>query len=94
MTEARRRFSALLGEIEKDHDVGYGIKVRDPVVAELRSPCGQSGRMSSGEALLKLAREMERLHPRKSGEPLVNISGHYKEELYGRTRRTNRRKSS
>ncbi len=86
LTEARRRFSSLLREIEDDPDVGYRIKVRDRVVAELRSPAGRPGRISSGAALLKFAREVEALHPVKPGRRLRNISGNYKEYLYGRKR--------
>ena len=38
LTEARRRLSSLVREMEAEPDIGYQIKVRDRVVAELRSP--------------------------------------------------------
>src|SRR5437867_13389488 len=88
LTEARRRLSGLLREIERDPDIGYQIKVRDRVVAELRSPAGVAGRLSSGAALLELASDIEVLHPRKPGQRLRNIAGNYKEQVYGRKPRT------
>lgn len=94
LTEARRRLSSLLREIEVEPNVGYQIKVRDKVVAELRSPASYRGQTSAGEALLKFAREMEALCPRKPGEPLRNISGHFKEYLYGKKRPIRPRRSA
>lgn len=94
LTEARRRLSSILREIEAEPDVGYQIKVRDRVVAELRSPASRRAQMSSGEALLKFAREMEALYPRRPGQPLENISGHYKEYLYGKRRPARSRRSA
>jgi antitoxin (DNA-binding transcriptional repressor) of toxin-antitoxin stability system len=38
LSDARRRLSALLREIEADPGAGYRILVRKRVVAELRSP--------------------------------------------------------
>ena len=94
LTEARRRFSSILREIEAEPDVGYQIKVRGKVVAELRSPASRRGQMNSGEALLQFARQMEALYPRKPGEPLQNVSGNIKKYLYGKKGTIPRRKSA
>ena len=94
LTEARRRLSSILREIEAEPNIGYQIKVRDKVVAELRSPATRRSQTSSGEALLKFAREMEALYPRKPGERLRNISGHFKEYLYGKKRPIRPRRSA
>lgn len=84
LTEARRRLSSILREIEAEPDVGYQIKVRDRVVAELRSPASSRGFINSGAALLRAARKAEKLMrgaPKKK-DPVT--SENYKEYLYGR----------
>jgi hypothetical protein len=84
LTEARRCLSSIVREIEAEPKVCYQVKVRDKVVAELRSPASRRSQTSSGETLLRFAREMEALYPRKPGERLRNISGHFKDYLYGK----------
>ena len=61
VSDARRRLSALLREIEADPDVGYRILVRKRVVAELRSPA-PARRKNPGASMLKLALEREKLY--------------------------------
>jgi hypothetical protein len=56
-----------LREIEADPETGYRIVVRKRAVAELRSPA-VARRKNASAAMLKLAREMERLAPRAEGE--------------------------
>jgi hypothetical protein len=92
LTEARRQLSVMLREIENDPGVGYQIKVRDRVVAELRSPSVRPGTLSSGASLLQFARDMESLHPRKPGRPLHHTAANYKEHLYGAKRPVRRKK--
>jgi antitoxin (DNA-binding transcriptional repressor) of toxin-antitoxin stability system len=84
LTEARRRLSSLLREIEAEPDVGYQIKVRDRVVAELRSPASKRGSINSGQALLRAAREAERLMRGMPKKKDSVTSANYKEYLYGR----------
>jgi antitoxin (DNA-binding transcriptional repressor) of toxin-antitoxin stability system len=84
LTEARRRLSSILREIEAEPNVGYQIKVRGKVVAELRSPASRRGYRNAGEALLALAREAERLTPPKRRKGHTTTSENYKEFLYGR----------
>lgn len=81
LTEARRRLSSILREIEADPDVGYEITVRNKVVAQLRRP---EPKINSGAALLKAARMMEKLHPRDPGQAYRNTAANYKEYLYGK----------
>jgi antitoxin (DNA-binding transcriptional repressor) of toxin-antitoxin stability system len=84
LTEARRRFSSILREIEAEPDVGYQIKVRGKVVAELRSPPPKRGYKNSGEAMLQLARDAEKLWPAKGRKKDTVTSENYKEFLYGK----------
>jgi len=84
LTEARRRLSSILREIEAEPNVGYQIRVRDKVVAELRSPASNRAYVNSGEALLRFAREAEKLMrgvPRKRDSV---TSENLKEYLYGK----------
>jgi|SRR5579864_315156 len=84
LTEARRRLSSILREIEAEPDVGYQIKVRDRVVAELLSPRQRRGHGNSGEAMLRLAREAEKLQPTKGRKKDGITSANFKEYLYGK----------
>ena len=83
LSEARRRFSWLLRQIEKDPHAGFHIKVRDKVIAELRAPAPDP-KLSGAETLLRAAREAEKLIPLKKGRRLENVSEHLNEYLYGR----------
>ncbi|MGA2740437.1 MAG: hypothetical protein ABSG65_23745 [Bryobacteraceae bacterium] len=60
ISDARKRLSDILREIEADPGAGYRILVRKRVVAELRSPA-PARRGNPGAAMLKLALEMEKL---------------------------------
>jgi antitoxin (DNA-binding transcriptional repressor) of toxin-antitoxin stability system len=82
LSDARKNLSALLREIEADPEAGYRILVRKRAVAELRSPA-PARRKNAGAAMLKLAREMERLAPRAEGEAGRATAARYKEYLYG-----------
>ena len=82
LSEARRRLSALVREIEADPSAGYRLKVRDSVVAELRRPAPGEGCPNAGEALLRAADRIARLHRTKPKGPQVT-SENYKEFLYG-----------
>jgi antitoxin (DNA-binding transcriptional repressor) of toxin-antitoxin stability system len=84
LSEARRRLSQLLREIEKDPDAGFQIKVRGKVVAELRSPLPQRGYGNAGEALLRAAYQAQRLSGKIAGKKNRAISDRYKEYLYGK----------
>lgn len=84
LTEARRRLSSMLHEIEAEPEVGYQIKVRDKVVAELRSPAAKRGYGNAGEALLRAARKAEKLVRGSSKKKPVVTSENYKEFLYGK----------
>jgi antitoxin (DNA-binding transcriptional repressor) of toxin-antitoxin stability system len=82
LSEARRRLSALLREIEADPGAGYRILVRKRVVAELRSPAPVR-RKNPGATMLKLALEMEKLSSPARGEADDVTAANYKEHLYG-----------
>ena len=84
LTEARRRLSSILREIEAEPDMGYQIKVRGKVVAELRSPASKRGYENAGEALLQLARDAERLWPAEDRKKDNISAANYKEFLYGK----------
>lgn len=84
LTEARRRLSSILREIEAEPDVGYRIKVRDKVVAELRSPRPKPGYGNAGEALLRAACKAEKLWKPRSRKRDAATSRNYKEYLYGK----------
>jgi len=84
LTEARRRLSSILREIEAEPDVGYQIKVRDKVVAELRSSPSKRGYKNDGEAMLQLARDAEKLWPGNGGKKDGVTSRNLKEFLYGK----------
>jgi hypothetical protein len=84
LSEVRRRLSSILREIEAEPEVGYQIRVRDKVVAELRSPAPKRGYGNAGEAMLRAARKAEKLMrgaPRKKDSV---TSENYKEYLYGK----------
>jgi hypothetical protein len=84
LTEARRRLSSLVREMEAEPDIGYRIKVRDRIVAELRSPASSRGYVNSGESLLRAARKAEKLlRPAPKRKDAVT-SENYKEYLYGK----------
>jgi len=82
LSDARRRLSALLREIEADPGAGYRILVRKRVVAELRSPAPVR-RKNPGAPMLKLALEMEKLSSPARGEADDVTAANYKEHLYG-----------
>jgi antitoxin (DNA-binding transcriptional repressor) of toxin-antitoxin stability system len=82
LSDARKRLSSLLREIEADPDAGYRILVRRRVVAELRSPA-PARRKNAGAAMLKLASEMEKLSSQAGGETERVTAANYKEFLYG-----------
>jgi hypothetical protein len=84
LTEAGRRLSSLVREMEAEPDIGYQVKVRDRVVAELRSPASSRGYIGSGEALLRMGRQAEKLMravPRKRDSV---TSENCKKYLYGK----------
>lgn len=82
LSDARRRLSEILREIEAEPGAGYRILVRKRVVAELRSPA-PARRRNPGATMLKLALEMEKLSsPARSGADEVTAAN-YKEYLYG-----------
>ena len=83
-TEARRRLPSILREIEAEPEVGYQIKVRDRVVAELRSPAAKRGYGNAGEALLRAARKAEKLMQGPPRKRAAVTSENYKEYLYGK----------
>ena len=66
LSDARKRLSEILREIESDPGTGYRILVRKRVVAELRSPAPVR-RKNPGAAMLKLALELEKLSPPARG---------------------------
>lgn len=82
LSDARRRLSALLREIEADPGAGYRILVRKRVVAELRSPA-PARRKNPGATMLKLALEMEKLTSPDGRAPQEVTAATYKEYLYG-----------
>ena len=82
LSEARRSLSALLREIESHPEIGYQIRVRKRVVAELRCPTS-TGRKNSGAILLKAARGMERQRHESEKLPGNVNSTNYKAFLYG-----------
>jgi len=84
LSEARRRLSSILREIEAEPEVGYQIKVRDKVVAELRSPAVKRGYGNAGEAMLRAARKVEKLMQRVPRKKSQVTSENYKEHLYGK----------
>jgi hypothetical protein len=84
LTEARRRLSSLVREMEAEPDIGYRIKVRDRIVAELRSPESSRGYLNPGEALLRAARKAEKLMLRAPKKKDSVTSENYKEYLYGK----------
>ena len=83
LSEARRRLSSLLREIEADPALGYQIRVREKVVGELRSPLSDSPQVSSGEALLRAARRVEELSAGRKRRAQRDVASNYKEHLYG-----------
>lgn len=82
LSDARKRLSALLREIEADPAAGYRILVRKRVVAELRSPA-PAHRKNPGAAMLKLASEMETLSSPPGSEVDEITAANCKEYLYG-----------
>ena len=91
LSDARKRLSAILREIEADPGAGYRILVRKRVVAELRRPAPARPK-NPGAAMLKLALEMEKLSsPERSGPGRVTAAN-YKEYLYGNKLVTSPRK--
>jgi antitoxin (DNA-binding transcriptional repressor) of toxin-antitoxin stability system len=60
LSDARKRLSEILREIEADPGAGYRILVRKRVIAELRSPA-PARRKNPGATMLKLAMELEKL---------------------------------
>lgn len=91
LSDARRRLSDILREIEADPGAGYRILVRKRVVAELRSPA-PARRKNPGAAMLKVALVMERLSLRARREGGDITAANYKEFLYGRKPVTGPRK--
>ena len=84
LSEARRRLSSILREIEAAPEVGYQIRVRDKVVAELRSPASQRGYGEAGEAMLRAARKAEKIMRKSPRKKDSVTSENYKEYLYGK----------
>ena len=84
LSEARRRLPSMLREIEAEPEVGYQIRVRDRVVAELRSPAPQRGYGNAGEAMPRAARKTERLMRGVTRKKDSVTSENYKEYLYGK----------
>ncbi len=84
LSEARRRLSSILREIEAEPEIGYQIKVRDRVVAELRSPGAQRGYGNAGQAMLRAARKAERLMRGVTQKRDSVKAANYKEYLYGK----------
>ncbi|MGA3039806.1 MAG: hypothetical protein ABSF54_03330 [Bryobacteraceae bacterium] len=80
LSDARKRLSGILREIEADPGAGYRILVRKRVVAELRSPAPVR-RNNPGAAMLKLALEMEKLSSPRSGKGDDVTAANYKEFL-------------
>ena len=83
LSEARQRLSQLLREIEVDPGAGYRIKIRDKIVAELRSPAPKEGAINAGTVLVSAARKAEKILSMKSGRHGRVSSTNYKEYLYG-----------
>jgi len=84
LTDARRRLSIMLREIQAEPEVGYQIKIRDKVVAELRSPAVSRGYGNAGEAMIRAARKVERLNRGVARKSDAVTSENYKEYLYGK----------
>ncbi len=82
LSDARRRLSDILREIESDPNTGYRILVRKRVVAELRSPA-PARHKNPGATMLKLALEMEKLSSPTRGKGDQVTAANYKEYLYG-----------
>jgi antitoxin (DNA-binding transcriptional repressor) of toxin-antitoxin stability system len=82
LSDARKRLSSLLREIEADPGAGYRILVRKRVVAELRSPA-PARRKNPGASMLKLALEMEKLSAPVIDKADAMTAANYKEFLYG-----------
>jgi len=82
LSDARKRLSDILREIEADPGAGYRILVRKRVVAELRSPAPVR-RKNPGATMLKLALEMEKLSAPERGAAGAVTATNYKEYLYG-----------
>ncbi len=84
LSEARRRLSSLLREIDSHPDIGYRIQVHNRPVAELRSAGPVPGRMNPGAALLKAAERVSRGRPLRPRSRKESVSKNYKEVLYGK----------
>lgn len=82
LSDARKRLSDILREIEADPGARYRILVRKRVIAELRSPA-PARRKNPGAAMLKLALEMEKLSSPHGGDRDEVTAANYKEHLYG-----------
>ena len=82
LSEARKDLSEFLRAIEADPGTGYRILIGKRVVAELRSPA-PTRRKNAGAAMLKLAREIERLAPQGQAETGRAAAARYKEHLCG-----------
>ena len=82
LSDARKRLSEILREIEADTSAGYRILVRKRVVAELRSPA-PARRKNPGATMLKLAVEMRKLSSSGGGDAGEVTAARYKEYLYG-----------
>jgi antitoxin (DNA-binding transcriptional repressor) of toxin-antitoxin stability system len=82
LSDARKRLSDILREIEADPGAGYRILVRNRVVAELRSPAPVR-RKNPGATMLKLALEMEKLSLPARGTADEATAANYQEDLSG-----------
>src|ERR1017187_8156664 len=82
LSDARKRLSEILREIEADPGAGYRILVRKRVIAELRSPA-PARRKNPGATMLKLAMELEKLSSPAISGPDEVTAANYKEYLYG-----------
>ena len=83
LSAARQKLPALVRELAEDSGLTFRIHLRNRVVAELRAPEPEPGRLVGIAALLKLSDDLARRPRPQSQRPAVT-SQNYKEFLYGR----------
>ncbi len=81
ISNARKDLPKMMKELQKNPEKIYVIKVRDEVIAEIRSAKKQ---VESGEAVRKLIHLRHKLAPLLKGKFEEPISRNVKKYLYGK----------
>ncbi len=81
ISNARKELPKMMKKLLKNPEKIYVIKVRDEVIAEIRSAKKQ---VESGEAVRKLIHLRNKLAPLIKGKSEEPISGNVKKHVYGK----------